>query len=470
MARRSTSNVPLSETSSTRTLGSTTDDRLNASANGPETVSVQRPSMPGTSRSCPIEVRDDEDADCTKTPVKQIRQIATIRDDPTRLRPSSAQKSRSPEQPKTPGRSRPQPQRETASDPGLRRPTQDAFQDGPIAYVQNGKLPCGRRPYARPGGACHERHRSGCKTCYSQPSEQVGGEEVGSDDVRILPTRPAASSNPAARSDSIEAQAQDHSTDTVEAEPQTARANGDNSAPLVHHRLLQAAKQKLTADEKKGYIYIFKCAERPGLLKLGCSANPPRREDQHRQRCGLATTWVHVSNCAVNMKRAEKLAKLDLRHVQKDYRCSSCSQTHTEFFQVDEQRAKHVADRWVAWINDHKPYAADGSLTPMWAWLLDFPRAPRPAFATLDHAARWAHWDAALLAPSRRDARAFADLAEAPPASPTRRAAAGRRSSAAAADAAETPPSPAATQNGNTYHHTTINKLVVRRDFVGSAG
>ncbi|KAJ4987882.1 hypothetical protein SVAN01_06612 [Stagonosporopsis vannaccii] len=490
MTRRSPVVVPLTETSSTLRRGSTAEDHLVASADSPEIVSLQRPSMPGASRSCPIEIDDGEDAGCTTTPVKQARQRATtIRDDPSRTRPSSAQKPRS-EQPKTPGRNRPQPQRETASDPGLRRPRQEAFQDRPITYVQTGKLPCGHKLYSRSGGAWHERHRSNCEKCLSQPSDQVGTEESGNDDILTLPTRTVADSNPA-ESDGIRTQAHSRNTDTTGETPQTERGNGDNSAPLVHHRLLQAAKEKLTTNEKEGYLYILSCAQQPGLLKFGYSSNPSHRGKQHRARCGLTMTWVHVTNCAVNVKRAEKLAKLDLLHLQKDYRCASCAQTHTEWFQVDEQRAKHVADRWIAWINDQTPYAPNGALAPLWTWLLDYGRAPRPSFAEHDHAARWAHWDAALLSPSSSDARTFARTplkspqtrADLPPSLPPPPRSPGPGPSpspspsrlAAVVCPRSTGPDVAekkageAKQKGVTYN-TIINNLVVGRDFVGSAG
>lgn len=229
---------------------------------------------------------------------------------------------------------------------------------------------------------------------------------------------------------------------------------------IVHHRLLQAAKTKLTTDEKKGYLYILSCTEHPGLLKVGCSIHPYDRKKQHKARCGLTMTLVHVSNRVLHMKRAEKLAKLDLVHLREPHECPACLQTHGEFFKADAHRARLVADRWVDWINHQTPYATDGSLAALWEWLLDFRRAPRPPFAQRDHAARWAHWDAKLLPPSREDAAAFVEPQRgAPHVEP--------RAVVAALSAAERL-AVDAVHGGNTYN-TSINNLVVSRDFVGHA-
>ncbi|KAF1924717.1 uncharacterized protein M421DRAFT_27755, partial [Didymella exigua CBS 183.55] len=156
-----------------------------------------------------------------------------------------------------------------------------------------------------------------------------------------------------------------------------------------------------------GYLYIIRNPEDPSLLKLGCSMNSWKRAKQHKSKCGLMISWVYISNCVEKMKRAERLAKIDMAHLQEDWKCSLCSETHREWFCVDEAQARKVAQKWTEWINEQKPYASSGELTPLWAWLMDFGRVPRHGFEQDDHRARWAHWDGVLLAASRADRKKF---------------------------------------------------------------
>jgi hypothetical protein len=270
--------------------------------------------------------------------------------------------------------------------------------------------------------------------------------------------------------------------DKNEKNQEASRAREDENAPMLHHRLIQAAKENLTSDEKAGYLYVVRNPENPGLLKLGCSLNGWKRVKQHKGRCGLLMTWVYISNCVEKMRRAEKLAKLDMGHLQRDWKCSLCSQTHKEWFEVDEEKAKKVIKRWLEWINEQTPYTSSGDLEPMWEWLMDFRRAPRHDFAEDDHEVRWDHWDRVLLPPSDTDTKRFQNreklklvnqqpegeathLEDEQPASKDRRNKTIRPSLTIAEQASSE--ALGAQQNGNTYN--IINSLHVKRDFLGSA-
>ncbi|EUC28301.1 hypothetical protein COCCADRAFT_77020, partial [Bipolaris zeicola 26-R-13] len=98
--------------------------------------------------------------------------------------------------------------------------------------------------------------------------------------------------------------------------------------------------------------------------------------------------------------RAERLIKLDLKHLCRPWFCPSCRQRHVEYFEVTEERAKAIVERWTDWINGNQPYSSDGNITPLWNHLILFGRRPNQPMRTYDHEARWAHWSWVLSSPS----------------------------------------------------------------------
>lgn len=344
------------------------------------------------------------------------------------------------------------------------------------AYQQGNRLPCGRKAYPSPKGKWSEKHRSQCQKCQDQQGDEAVAEESEEKEISMLRRCTTADDD----HDSNKSSDSNDYDDKNERKQEASMASGHDNAPMLHHRLIQLAKEKLTSDEKPGYLYILRNPEKPGFLKLGCSVNGYKRGKQHKGRCGLLITWVHISNCVEKMKRAERLAKLDMGHLQRDWKCSPCCQTHTEWFEVDEETAKQVARRWISWINNQTPYTILGDLEPMWEWLMDFRRAPRHDFAEHDHEARWAHWDRVLPPPKDRDMHKFQDReklklvrqqpeSDAPPLAEQQLTSKHRQNGMPRLPLtlAEQAPSAAsgAEQNGNTYN---INNLHVNRDFPGS--
>jgi predicted GIY-YIG superfamily endonuclease len=189
------------------------------------------------------------------------------------------------------------------------------------------------------------------------------------------------------------------------------QADPDQSVSMLHHKLIQTAKKTLTLEEKPGYLYIFRCSDHPGLIKLGYSTNVSKRGKQHR-RCKLVPEWIEITNRVEHMKRAEELAKVDMEHLKKAWKCSSCGEMHTEWFEVSAEVAKGVVKKWVTWINEQLPYDEptqcndDGQpkrpkpLKPLWSWLIDRKRVPQSDFENDDHEARWKHWDFVLSKPT----------------------------------------------------------------------
>ncbi|KAH7563553.1 hypothetical protein BM1_00600 [Bipolaris maydis] len=180
-----------------------------------------------------------------------------------------------------------------------------------------------------------------------------------------------------------------------------------NTAQLLHVELSRVATSKLTPCDEQGYIYILRDSE-SGLLKIGFAKDPRVRIKQHN-KCGRDLKAVYVSECIKWTKRAERLIKLDLKHLCRPWFCSSCQQRHGEYFEITEERAKATVEKWEDWINSSQPYSSDGSIIPLWKYLILFHRTPKQAMRAYDHEARWAHWSWVLSPASEDDLRDFQD-------------------------------------------------------------
>ncbi|KAJ8118430.1 hypothetical protein OPT61_g572 [Boeremia exigua] len=447
--------------------------RSGASASTPAKPGLSQVHTPGSSRSHPIDLSfeetEDENDNINTSPIPKANRIVVIRNDAPRPQVTHART----QQPTTPDLNRPQPRREAASDPGPQsRVRRNILQSRVVTGQQGDTLPCGRPAYPKPQGEWSKKHRDRCPKCREQQNGENKTEESKDEDVSVLRSCVRAEIGHGRLSSSGSSGEDGRSEDDLG----IREAREAQDARMLNHLLLQTAKSRLTSKETPGYLYILRNPKTPGLLKLGCSVNAIDRAKQHKAKCGLETSWVHISNCVTKMKRAEKLAKLDMAHLRKDWKCSSCSQTHTEWFQVDEDQARKVAERWITWINDQSPYTQSGTLQPIWAWLMDFHRTPRGDF---DHNARWAHWDAALLYPSRSDSKKFKDHEKRMGVArePDTDAAPPARSSPSVTKRPDAQPLPLAErasdkaldrrQKGNTY--TFINNVNVNRDYVGNA-
>jgi hypothetical protein len=344
-------------------------------------------------------------------------------DDPdvSRLQPNSA-KQLPPRQPTTPSRVRPELPRDPASDPGPLRIDPEAFYSRVRPHQQAGKLPCGHKSYVNPAGKWSQSHIESCFTCFVQ--KEMDRRVYEKKDVEQLlerasrsPTRrrsiavegphsPSDNDTPSASTDNDNENENDKAK--LGSKPVAKKQNRDQVASMVHHRLIQATKKRLTDHEKAGYLYILRSREKPGLLKLGYSERDvSQRGKEHT--CVGDFTWIDTGNQVAHVKKAEELARLDLDHLRRDWWCPKCSQTHEEWFQVDQDRAMEVTKRWTTWINEQAPYSKDGKLKPMWAWLMDVRRVPRVLFGKDDHQARWTKWKHVLSRPSSQAEIAWAE-------------------------------------------------------------
>jgi hypothetical protein len=159
------------------------------------------------------------------------------------------------------------------------------------------------------------------------------------------------------------------------------------SAQIIHLSLIKAAKSDLTSGEEDGIIYVLSDPKRQSLLKIGRSNDPEKRSKQHTEKCGIPLRCIFASNRVKNVKRAERLIHIDLKHLIKRWNCDRCSRKHHEWFEVEEEIAKEIVKKWTRWINEQNPYF-NGQLEPLWGYLMDWGRVPDPELENQDHTGR----------------------------------------------------------------------------------
>ena len=178
------------------------------------------------------------------------------------------------------------------------------------------------------------------------------------------------------------------------------------SAQIIHLSLIKEAKLDLTGGEEEGSIYVLRDPKRKSLLKIGRSKDPEKRNKKHIKNCGTSLECIFASNRVKNVKRAERLTHIDLKHLKRPWNCNRCSQQHREWFEVEEEIAMKIVKKWTRWINEQEPYL-DGQLKPLWGYLMDWGRVPDPELEHQDHTGRWNHWNRVLSPISTVDKTSF---------------------------------------------------------------
>lgn len=122
----------------------------------------------------------------------------------------------------------------------------------------------------------------------------------------------------------------------------------------------------------KGQIYINKNHQnQPGqVYKIGKTKMPTdERRKKQENKCGDSTEECDTSGHVLLYHSAEYLCHLQLQFFRRPYNHppgSKCSQTHQEYFEVEEEIAKAVVGMWTAFC-EHVPYNPDGELKTFWA-------------------------------------------------------------------------------------------------------
>ena len=145
------------------------------------------------------------------------------------------------------------------------------------------------------------------------------------------------------------------------------------------------------ASEDGGYIYIFKSKADafpgPRYVKIGKTKQiPERRRRQWELQCNFEA--IHVKDDKdkrfVHYHAVEKIIHAELYNKRRKYLCNECkkfhyfklgknssksTQTeHGEWFEISEDEALQVVNKWRDWVIDNEPYRPDGTLRTRWVW------------------------------------------------------------------------------------------------------
>jgi hypothetical protein len=127
--------------------------------------------------------------------------------------------------------------------------------------------------------------------------------------------------------------------------------------------LEKAMKKNLTDyDLKHGHIYMFWDIGNFGMVKIGRTDNLDRRMTEW-SKCKQTHSYhtsTHQASVA-HVQRIERLIHTELINSRRKLPCSVCprAKMHVEWFNVTEQRARQVSQKWHDWMLK-EPYAKDG--------------------------------------------------------------------------------------------------------------
>jgi hypothetical protein len=155
----------------------------------------------------------------------------------------------------------------------------------------------------------------------------------------------------------------------------------------------ESAKEssKRASSEDDGYIYIFRSRPDsfPGrnYVKIGMTKQmPEKRKKEWEGKCKFE--FIHIEDG--NDKRffhygkAEKIIHAELYNERRKFKCNKCHRCHDlelgedttrrtatehgEWFEISEEKALEVVNKWRNWIILKKPYRYDGTLRAIWTW------------------------------------------------------------------------------------------------------
>lgn len=140
--------------------------------------------------------------------------------------------------------------------------------------------------------------------------------------------------------------------------------------------------EKHTLDNKTGFVYMYKFNSSKGHIKIGKSNQKHgERVEQQARSCKLPFERIsdQYDKKFLHFGVVEKLVHLELSNQRKKYECGTCKTkssgpkngakaTHGEWFEVEEEHALKVIERWRGWFVRHQPYGKDGALRGIWIW------------------------------------------------------------------------------------------------------
>lgn len=429
MARRNTLNVPAAESSGNYNRRRSAGDRPNSSTytpRSPRIVAISedlRPGPsgrgPGSSKSLPIciDVCDEGGGGDEDHRADEQYNTKTIEVD-TPLPQRSSVRTLHRQQSPTPKPTRTAFTRGPSTDPGPSQKTSAGTYDNEaIPFSASAKLwpHCRVRAYTYRGR--YNNHYKTCLKCQEMVKQEKEEKEEEERNVvahleleHVAQESRKAASVVARDSNDAGGSFSDDAVDETNKRKQIKKHGQESSALWLHSKIITIAKKPLSKADQEGHIYIFrdnnkKAEVRSGLVKIGMSTSLPKRMIKHG-KCGLDVELLW-DRSVISMKRVEQLIKADMGHLCREWKCSHCVQTHTEWFQIDIEKAKRIVNKWSDWIYERQPYGSDGILLPIWSYLMDWGRGLPIHLQNHDHEARWAHWEYILSPPSSNDTTSF---------------------------------------------------------------
>jgi len=174
------------------------------------------------------------------------------------------------------------------------------------------------------------------------------------------------------------------------------------SAIKADVKLCKFLRKPITDGEAKGFLYVLKpkdIAHQNRGVKIGYTTNEDiwTRFAQHEKACGFTPEILHVSKMRLEYcKKTEGLVHRDLADLRNCWKCTSSpckTNTHTEWFAVDEALAVETVKKWESFMNTQRPYDSHSKgLSGLWTYLLDHRLLSSPLSDDNDHDARRARW------------------------------------------------------------------------------
>ncbi|KAJ9655653.1 hypothetical protein H2198_005551 [Neophaeococcomyces mojaviensis] len=118
---------------------------------------------------------------------------------------------------------------------------------------------------------------------------------------------------------------------------------------------------------KKGHIYLFSRLSSPGFVKIGYTGKTVSQRLAEWEECGYVPQLERSFSNVPHPERVETLVHFELVNFwHREKWCKAHTRSHIEWFKLDVSKATEVANNWVRWMTEAKPYDDHGQLT--WKW------------------------------------------------------------------------------------------------------
>jgi hypothetical protein len=171
----------------------------------------------------------------------------------------------------------------------------------------------------------------------------------------------------------------------------------DLNKKILHVIRRQNVKPAAKSNLNHGYVYIFKSTRYSGCVKIGSTVKEP---DDRIKQWGSACKFIPIHVTDENDKAfrfcriVEQIVHAELYNEQKKFYCDECKSKHYfsmtkreagtgkkelelrpsehgEWFEVSEEKAKEVVNKWRDWVIHQEPYNQDATLRSCWLWKHD---------------------------------------------------------------------------------------------------